>query len=89
MNIQSNINKLLVGIKLKGKNVKLDTKLYYSDRAGKYITKHIFYERIKVEDRYGEEKDKWVERYSGYGKASLLKYIADYYNRIGSEADEE
>lgn len=88
MNIQQNINKLLIGIKLKGKNVKLDTKSYYSDKAGKYITKYIFYERRTTENKYGEEVEKWFELWDGYSKPNLLKYLVDYYKEIGSEADE-
>lgn len=76
-----------MAIKSKDKLVKLDSKTYFSEKIGKYITKYIFYERKIVEDRYGEEKEKWVEQFSDYGKAALLKYMADYYNQIGSEAD--
>ena len=77
-----------MGIKIKGKNVKLDTKSYYSDKANKYITKYEFFERRTVEDKYGEEKEKWFSLWDGYNKASLLKYMANYYKQIGSEADE-
>lgn len=89
MNIQGNINKLLIGIRLKGKNVKLESKTYYSEKASNYITKHIFYERRTVEDRYGEEKEKWFELWSGYNKANLLKYLAEYFKEIEGEANEQ
>lgn len=87
MNIQATINKLLVGIKLKGKTVKLDTKMYYSDKAQKYITKYSFHERIKVEHPDGEETLKWVEVDSCYGKSKILKSIVNYYNEIEGEAN--
>ena len=88
MNIQGTINKLLIGIKQKGKNVKLDTKMYYSERANKYITKYLFYEKQKVENSDGEETEKWVEIDSCYGKVKLLKAIVNYYKKIEGEANE-
>ena len=39
-------------------------------------------------NKYGEEIEKWFELWDGYSKANLLKYLADYYKKIGSEADE-
>lgn len=89
MNISKNINKLLLAIRLNGKNVKIDSKMYFSEKSGKYITKYIFYERRVVENRYGEEKEKWVELFSDYGKVKLLKYIVKFYNQIGSGVDGE
>lgn len=89
MNIQLTINKLLIGIKQKGKNVKLDTKMYYSEKTNKYITKYIFCERRKVENTDGEETEKWIEIDSCYGKSKLLKSMVNYYNKIGSEAKNE
>ena len=87
MNIQGTINKLLIGIKQKGRSVKLDTKMYYSERANKYITKYLFYEKQKVENSDGEETEKWVEIDSCYGRAKLLKSMVNYYNKIEGEAN--
>lgn len=87
MNIQGTINKLLIGIKQKGRSVKLDTKMYYSERANKYITKYLFYEKQKVENPDREETEKWVEIDSCYGRAKLLKSMVNYYNKIEGEAN--
>lgn len=89
MNIQKSINKLLLGIKQKGKNVKLESKTYFSENSNKYITKYLIYERIKYKNKYGEEKEKWLEINNCYGKGNLLKYLVTYYRKIEGEANHE
>lgn len=89
MNIQRNINKLLIVIKQKGKNVKIESKTYFSENSNKYITKYSVYERLKYKNKYGEEKEKWLEINNCYGKTNLLKYLVTYYRKIEGEAKDE
>lgn len=88
MNVQNNINKLLIGIRQKGKDIRLDTRMFYSCKLNKWITSYTFSEKSLVEKKDGQKVEKWIEIWSGCNKATLVKNMADYYKKIGSEADE-
>lgn len=82
MNIQKNINKLIIAIKQKGKEIRLETRMFYYDEANKYLTKIILSEKL-IED----DKTTWVELYSGFSKVKLLKCLVEYYKKIEGEAN--
>lgn len=87
MNIQGNIRKIIVAIKQKGKEIKIDTRMFYLEEANKYITKIIFSEKRIEKNKKGKEVSKWCELYSGYSKVKLLKYLVEYYKEIEGEAN--
>lgn len=82
MNIQGNINKLIIAIKQKGKEVKIETKMFYYEEAKKYLTKIILLKK-EIEG----DKTTWDELYSGFSKIKLLKSLAEYYKEIEGEAN--
>lgn len=88
MNIQESINKLIKAIKIKGKDIKLETKTFYSDKSDKMLTLYILYDKRETMARSKKAKiQKWFELYSGYSKVKLLQTLVDYYYKIGSEAN--
>ena len=88
MNLTNSINRLLIGIRQKGRDVRLDSRMFYSYKLNKWITAYTFSEQKIVENKKGEKVEKWVDVWSGCNKANLTRQLADYYKKIGSEADE-
>lgn len=92
MNINQNINKLLYALKQKGQIYKINSFQFYSERNNKYSTKYQILKRV-FEETYNirEDKIELIERYKQdyecYSKIDLMKYLADEYKKIGSEAD--
>lgn len=78
MNINNSINKLLYALSLKGIYYKLDSKKFYSDNLGKYITKYTLY--IISPKKDGEDF---------YSKIKLLKHLATVYKEVGGNEREE
>lgn len=79
MNAQGNINRLLIAARQKGKYLRLDSKMFYSDNLNKWLTRYAILEK---------QKGKWCSIWEGFSKPALIKFLADYYNKIGSDADE-
>lgn len=76
-----------MAIKLKGYDIKLETKMTYSDKSNKYITRYIVYEKRLAENRQHELVMKWFEIFSDYGKAKVITFLAYYYKGKEGEAD--
>lgn len=70
-NIQSNINKLLYALKLKGEIYKINTEQFYIE--DNLVTKYTVYQHHPKKD--GEVF---------YSKVKLLKYLADKYKEGGN-----
>jgi hypothetical protein len=79
MNISGTINKLLYAIKMKGKDIKIDSRMYFSETSHRYVTKYIISEHKEVENRQHQLVLKWVSIYESYGKGNVLKFLAEYY----------
>lgn len=91
MNINQNINKLLYALKQKNQFYKINSFKFYSENNDKYSTKYQILKR-ELEPYINEEMDiEYQERYKKdydcYSKVDLMKYLAEEYQRIGSEAD--
>lgn len=99
MNINQNISKLLYALKQKGQIYKINSFKFYSEKNDRYCTKYVIYKKILIEDieiiyAEGEPFNKLiecVEKYKQqkecYSKVDLMKYLAEEYKKIGSEAD--
>lgn len=99
MNINQNINKLLYALKQKGQTYRINSFQFYSEKNDKYSTKYVIYKKEIVEDINAiyadeEEYDKIIEHkeiykqiFECYSKIDLMKYLAEEYRKIGSEAD--
>lgn len=91
MNINQNINKLLYALKQKNQFYKINSFKFYSENNDKYSTKYQVLKR-ELEPYINEEMDieyreKYKKDYDCYSKVDLMKYLAEEYQRIGSEAD--
>ena len=92
MNINQNINKLLYALKQKGQIYKINSFQFYSEKNDQYSTKYQVLKKELVEvynvitDTI-EYKEKYVLDYESYSKIDLVKYLAEEYKKIGSEAD--
>lgn len=91
MNISQNINKLLYALGQKGQLYKINSFKFYSELNNKYSTKYQVLKRKLVEylneNMEIEYREKYEEDYSCYSKIDLMKYLAEEYKQIGSEAD--
>lgn len=87
MNLQRNINRVLLAIRNKGIDIKIDTIQFYSDKLEKYCSKYVVYIKELTTNRKGEEVLKYVYQDDFFSKVQLLKYLAEKYKQIGSEAD--
>lgn len=92
MNINQNINKLLYALKQKGQFYRINSFQFYNEKNDKYSTKHQVLKReiIQVWNEKTEEfeyKEKYNQNYECYSKIDLMKYLAEEYKKIGSEAD--
>lgn len=58
MNIQGNINKLLLAIKMKGEEISIRTSTYYSQNTKKYITKIVVYAKTEYVTKKRSNKRK-------------------------------
>lgn len=72
-----------MAIKQKGKEIKIETRMFYYEEAKKYLTKITLLEK-KIED----DKTIWNELYSGFSKTKLLKGLVEYYKEIEGETNE-
>lgn len=96
MNINQNINKLLYALGKKGQLYKINSFQFYSELNSKYCTKYQVLKRELIETVVyadGEEQEieyeeKYNQDYTCYSKIDLMKYLAEEYKQIGSEADE-
>lgn len=70
MNIQSSINKLMLGIKQQGRHIKLETKMQYSEKHESFMKQYFLYENIN---------EKWKLLFYGYSKIDLLKCLVNSY----------
>lgn len=92
MNINQNINKLLYALKQKGQFYKINSFKFYSEKNDKYSTKYQILKKQLIEE-YNTEKDeieyieKYKQDYDCYSKIDLMKYLAEEYKKIGSEAN--
>ena len=92
MNINKNINKLLYILKQKEQIYKINSFQFYNESKDKYSTKYQIMKKELVEV-YNIEKDeiemqeKYKQDYDCYSKIDLMKYLAEEYKKIGSEAD--
>lgn len=92
MNVSQKINKLLYALKQKGQIYKINSFQFYNETLEKYSTKYQVLKRV-FRSVYIIEKDKTelVEKYEVdkecYSKIDLMKYLAEEYKKIGSEAD--
>lgn len=87
MNLQRNINRVLLAIRNKGIDIKIDTIQFYSDKLEKYCSKYVVYIKELTTNRKGKEVLKYVYQDDFFSKVQLLKYLAEKYKQIGSEAD--
>lgn len=92
MNINQNINKLLYALKQKGQTYRINSFQFYSEKNNKYSTKYQVMKRelIQVWNEETDEfelKEKYTQDYDCYSKIDLMKYLAEEYRKIGSEAD--
>lgn len=71
MNIQRNIDKIMLALRMKGYDYCIDTKQFYSDKLEKYCTKYILHD--------GNPKDGEVF----FSKVKLLKHLVFLYKGIG------
>lgn len=83
-NVQSNINRLLYALKLKGEFYKINSFQFFSEYAGKYKTKY----QVSKREVWKEENETTgeIETYESYSlvfdcysKVDLMKYLADEY----------
>lgn len=79
MNIQKNINKLLIAIRLKGIDIKIDTFEYYSEKLEKYCKKYVIYIKQWTKNRKNEDVYKYVYQDGFSSKILLLKWLAKKY----------
>lgn len=94
MNINQNINKLLYVLKQKGQFYKINSFQFYSEKNDKYSTKYqvlkrVFEETYNIREDKIELIEKYKQDYECYSKIDLMKYLAEEYRKIGSEADGE
>ena len=92
MNINQNINKLLYVLKQKGQVYKINSFQFYSEKNNKYSTKYqilkrVFEETYNIREDKIEPIEKYKQDYECYSKIDLMKYLAEEYRKIGSEAD--
>lgn len=81
MNINQNINNLLYALKQKEKVYKINSFKFYNENKDKYITRYQVLKReVILKEKYNIAKE-------CYSKIELMKYLADEYKKIGSEAD--
>lgn len=96
MNVNQNINKLLYALGQKGQLYKINSFKFYSELNNKYSTKYQVLKReliekviyIDEEAKEIEYEEKYNQDYTCYSKIDLMKYFAEEYKKIGSEADE-
>lgn len=79
MNIQGTINKVLLGIEAKGKQVKYETKTFYSPKLSRYMTIYTLYDKQFVSGKDGESILRWINLWQGYNKVHLLQKLVSYY----------
>lgn len=70
-NLQTQINKVLLALRMKGIVYKINTKQFYSKRDERFITKYILWE-------FNEWKDGEVF----YSKVKLLLYLVEKYKEV-------
>lgn len=92
MNINQNVNKLLIALKQKGQLYKINSFKFYSEKTNKYCTKYqilkrMFEEAYNLETHKFEFKKKYKQDTECYSKREILKYLANEYKGIGSEAN--
>lgn len=87
MNLQRNINRVLLAIRHKGIDIKVDTIQFYSNKLENYCSKYVVYIKELTTNRKGEEVLKYVYQDDFFSKVQLLKYLVEKYKQIGSEAD--
>ena len=93
MNIQTQINKLLLALSIKGKKYKVNSYMFYSDRVEKYCNKYVLSRKELVPMinaltglEEGEE-EKYVYVLDSYNRIDILKYLVQEYK--GSEENGE
>lgn len=96
MNINQNINKLLIALRMKECFYKINTFKFFSEKAQKYCTKYQVLEEFEIPEELSngkiEFKKKYVQVLETYKKIELLQFLANEYQFIiqeGSEADGE
>lgn len=92
MNVSQKINKLLYALKQKGQIYKINSFQFYNETLDKYSTKYQVLKRVfRPVYIIEKEKTELVEKYEVdkecYSKVDLMKYLAEEYKKIGSEAD--
>ena len=92
MNLNQNINKLLYALKQKGQIYKINSFQFYSEKNNKYSTKYqilkgVFEETYNIREEKIELVERYKQDYECYSKIDLMKYLAEEYRKIGSEAD--
>lgn len=95
MNINQNINKLLYALKQKNQFYKINSFQFYSEKNDKYCTKYQVMKRelipIDIDLDLEPEEIEYEEKYKVdkecYSKVELIKYLAEEYKKVGSEAD--
>lgn len=87
MNLQRNINRVLLAIRHKGIDIKVDTIQFYSDKLEKYCSKYVVYIKELTTNRKGEEVLKYVYQDDFFSKVQLLRYLIEKYKQMGSEVD--
>ena len=92
MNLNQNINKLLYALKQKGQIYKINSFQFYSEKNNKYSTKYqilkgVFEETYNIREDKIELVERYKQDYECYSKIDLMKYLAEEYRKIGSEAD--
>lgn len=87
MNVQGNINKILIAIRIKGVDIKIDRIEFYSEKTKTYCTKYSVYVKEDTEDRYGNPVRKYELKNEFFNKVPLLLYLVDYYKNIVEEGE--
>lgn len=82
MKLQSKINKLLIAIRMKGIDIKVDTIQFYSEKKEKYCSIYKVYIKEWVENRKGEEIQKYILQIDCTSKIELLKYLINKYKEL-------
>lgn len=89
MNVQGNINKILIAIRMKGVDIKIDRIEFYSEKTKTYCTKYSVYVKEDTDDRYGNTVRRYCLQKEFFNKVPLLLYLVDYYKSIEEEGEAE
>ena len=92
MNVQTQIDKLLLALSIRGKKYKVNSYMFYSDRIEKYCNKYILSRKelvpminIFTGEEEGQE-EKYVQVLDTYNRLDILKYLIKEYK--GSEEND-